>query len=106
MGDKTLAGFNGSAAPTSERGAATPPTFTIDMDYFLRELEGCEVSDAQKVEFLETLANIMWHFVDLGFQVDISELSLPGDESGVADSSGRSPNTETRTAASTEGARP
>ncbi|CCH05732.1 hypothetical protein NH44784_017601 [Achromobacter xylosoxidans NH44784-1996] len=44
------------------------------MEKYLEHLQDCELTEAQKVEFLHTLWNIMATFVRLGFDV---EYALP-----------------------------
>ena len=57
-----------------------PPVPSITLDAFVDELvdSGLSVDDA--TQFIETLAPLMWHFVNLGFEGDIFEVLLPGDE--------------------------
>jgi hypothetical protein len=60
----------------------------LDASKYLSELEDCELSEAQKVELLQTLWFIMATFVDWGFGVDSVTRALPAlaDFSSSADS--------------------
>lgn len=49
----------------------------LDAAKYLGELEDCELSEAQKVELLQTLWFIMATFVDWGFGVDSVTRALP-----------------------------
>lgn len=48
----------------------TPPAIRLDMEAFLPYLEGSDLSEAQKREFVETLWSIVVSFVDLGFALN------------------------------------
>ena len=77
MVDNTSYDFNIRAQPEdTAAGGATPPPPEIDLAPYLDELVECGMNEAQATEFLATLVPLLWHFVDTGFRVDISELLL------------------------------
>jgi hypothetical protein len=49
---------------------ATQPTLQFDARAFLIHLEGLDLTDAQKMECIETIWRIVLQFIDLGFAVD------------------------------------
>ena len=49
----------------------------LDSGKYLAEIEDWDVSEAQKVEFLQTLWSILCSFVELGFGVDSVQHLLP-----------------------------
>jgi hypothetical protein len=61
---------------TTERGdtfenvhAPPKPTLTVDVEKYQSFLDGADMSEAQKEEFLQSLWSIIVSFVDLGFGV-------------------------------------
>jgi len=61
---------------TSERGNAltntaspSPPILTVDVEKYQAYLDGADMTEAQKEEFLQALWSIIVSFVDLGFGV-------------------------------------
>ena len=87
MGEDRQTCFNKhSVPPDGEAQPLPPPALEIDMDEYLAEIGDSGLSEEQQAEFLSTLAVILWHFIDLGFRVDISELSISGGESDAVDS--------------------
>ncbi len=48
----------------------TPGALPFNADKYLEHVEDCEMTQAQKLEFLHTLWDIMSTFVRLGFGVD------------------------------------
>ncbi|MDG1168142.1 MAG: hypothetical protein P8N14_03015 [Sulfitobacter sp.] len=61
---------------TSERGNAltntatpSPPTLTVDVEKYQAFLDGADMTEVQKEEFLQALWSIIVSFVDLGFGV-------------------------------------
>lgn len=62
--------------------APSIPSLDLDPGRYLGEMDHFEMSEAQKVELLETLWSIMRSFVELGFTVDICG-QLFGSESDV-----------------------
>lgn len=88
---------------TSERGivldnttAPKKPILTVDVEKYQAFLDGADMSEAQKEEFLQALWSIMVSFVDLGFGVHplqevcekdaISESRTPKSEFDVVSS--------------------
>lgn len=57
--------------PASQQDSGVLP---LRVEQYLEYLQDCELTEAQKVEFLQTLWNIMATFVRLGFDV---EYALP-----------------------------
>lgn len=64
MGDKDLRHFNQSSQPNT---LGTPQ---FDAAEYMEHVDGLELTEEQKVEFLRTLWTIMSAFVELGFSVD------------------------------------
>jgi len=61
---------------TTERGdafenvhAPPKPTLTVDVEKYQSFLDGADMTEAQKEEFLQSLWSIIVSFVDLGFGV-------------------------------------
>jgi len=106
MAENTSTSFNAQAKPTLGRESAqATPAPEIDPAPYLAELEACGLSSDQASEFLETLVPLIWHFVDLGFRGDISELFVSGEESGTVNWS-HPPSQETQTDAQGKEASP
>ena len=59
----------GSKNKTNGAGKASPPTLIIDWELYGKYLDGSDLSDAEKCEFLETIWAIVVSAVDLGFGV-------------------------------------
>ncbi|MGF7210841.1 hypothetical protein GGE65_005453 [Skermanella aerolata] len=55
--------------------AVSPMPAALDLDpgKYLTDLADFDITEAQKIELLQTLWSIMRAFVDLGFEVDICE---------------------------------
>jgi hypothetical protein len=94
---------------TSERGnalentaAPAPPTLTVDVEKYQAFLDGADMTEAQKEEFLQALWSIIVSFVDLGFGVHplqavcenepISESKTPKSEFDMVSSEDRDDN--------------
>ena len=71
--------------------AAARPVLTIDYALYEKYLEGADLSEAQKQEFLDALWSIIVAFVDLGFGVH------PLQQTGV-DACGQTTNLTTKIA--------
>lgn len=63
-------------------GAVSPMPTALDLDpgKYLTDLSDFDITEAQKMELLQTLWSIMRAFVDLGFEVDICEQLLGESE--------------------------
>ena len=86
MSRDTSTSFNERSTPVEKNGAVTAPAPVLPLDDYIAELEECGLSHEQASEYLATLVPLIWHFVDLGYRGDISELLLPSDDSGAVDS--------------------
>lgn len=51
------------------RDSGQPMSLTLDYDLFASYLEDSDLSDRQKLEFVETLCSIIVAWVDLGFGI-------------------------------------
>lgn len=51
-----------------------PPALELDPQEYLADLEEFDMTEEQKIELLEKLWEIMRSFVELGFEIDVSEL--------------------------------
>lgn len=100
MAENSSIDFNAQAEPDSKSCGCAPPPM-VDHAPFLSDLMECGMSEAQASEFMATLVPLVWHFVDLGFRVDISELLLSWADSDALDLDG-SPNMETPSKAESE----
>ena len=80
MSDTLSANLNNCSSATDDPNRSTPPAPALPLDDFAAELVEAGLSREQAVAFLETLIPLMWHFVDLGFRGDISELFLSPSE--------------------------
>lgn len=63
---------------------STPPALELDTSKYLPDVEDFDMTEAQKIELLETLWEIMRAFVELGFDVNICE-QLFRDSDGLPD---------------------
>lgn len=79
MNNDTLNGFEELA----EGMAPMPPALELDPQEYMGYLGDCDLTEAQKIEFLQTLWSIMAAFVELGFTTNICEQifesGLPGE---------------------------
>lgn len=100
MDDFSSIDFNAKANVGADSQDCLPPP-VIELAPFLEELQECGLTAEQATEFLATLVPLLWHFADLGFRVDISELLLSWADSDTLDSEGTS-NTETPSTAESE----
>lgn len=85
MANNSLIDFNAQAGSGTENRQQIPAP-VLDHAPFLAELRDCGLTDDQATGFLETLIPLIWHFVDLGFRGDISELLLSWADSDALDS--------------------
>jgi hypothetical protein len=78
MVDKDLQSFNEFSQPESSG------VLTFEASSYMEYADDLELTEAQKVEFLQTLWNIMAAFVNAGFAVDsvIPALMQKASESG------------------------
>lgn len=86
MGSNTSATFNERSTSIEKTSAGELPAPVVPAEDYLAELEECGLSRDQAREYLATLVPLIWHFVDLGFRGDISELLLPSKDSEAVDS--------------------
>lgn len=61
--------------PTNNYGHDPTPSITIDWDFYAQFLKDVEMSDDEKLEFLQALVSIVIGFVDLGFNVHPAQLA-------------------------------
>ncbi len=47
-----------------------PPALDLDPDDYMADLDGFDLTDAQKTDLLQTLWSIMGRFVEMGFRAD------------------------------------
>lgn len=80
MGNDKLTGLSELAEPHGEVGSASLPALGLDASKYLPEMGEFEISDAQKIELLQTLWSIMRSFVELGFDMNICEQLLHNGE--------------------------
>lgn len=59
------------AEQNEETSAAVPGALQLDAAAYMADLEDWDMSEARKIEMLETLWSIMRAFVELGFKADI-----------------------------------
>ena len=85
MADSNSIDFNAHAGSGKDAHSCLPPP-VFDNAPFLAELQNCGLTTQQATEFLATLVPLLWHFVDLGFRVDISKLLLSCADSDALDS--------------------
>lgn len=69
MSNDKLDRFN----PLAEDAAPALPAFEMDPAEYMDDLEGFDMTEAQKIELLQTLWSIMGAFVELGFTTNICE---------------------------------
>ena len=69
---------NGKNTGNNTNAAKFPP-FTIDWDLYASYLEGSDLSDKEKRDFIETLWSIVTSFVDLGFSVHPTQQTLANE---------------------------
>lgn len=86
MEENTSASFNRQSVSVARQGSEPLPAPIWDVEDYTAELQECGFSREQATEYLSMLIPIIWHFVDLGFRGDISELLLPGGDSEAVDS--------------------
>ncbi|WP_223424864.1 hypothetical protein [Tateyamaria pelophila] len=67
---------------SSKFDASAKPTMKVDVERYQAYLDGSDLSDAEKAEFLQTLWQIIVSFVDLGFGVHPLQ-EVCGKESGT-----------------------
>lgn len=60
-----------------EEETLLPPPLKLDPDKYIGDLDGYEMSEAQKHELLHVLWNIMETMVNLGVGVDTVQIVLP-----------------------------
>jgi len=59
-----------------ENAASTPmPSISIDWDFYAEFLKDVNMSDDEKLEFLQALVSIVIGFVDLGFNIHPAQLA-------------------------------
>jgi hypothetical protein len=71
MSNKLHNGPEDDEGRASEITAGAPSAFELDVSEYLPELDGFDMTEAQKIEMLETLWAIMRSFVELGFRTEI-----------------------------------
>ncbi|MFK7868472.1 MAG: hypothetical protein AB8B58_04445 [Roseobacter sp.] len=77
-----------SDKPIKDTASKKPmPTLTVDWEAYVPLLEGSDLSDEDKREFIETLWSIVVGFVDLGFAVESPPCSCGQDADADASSS-------------------
>lgn len=65
-------------------GAAARPIVTVDVEKYQSYLDGSNMTDRQKEEFLQALWSVMVTFVELGFRVHpLQEVCGKGDEAAA-----------------------
>lgn len=67
--------------PTDTEILASAPSIAMDSSDYAEELEAFNLPKDLERELLETLWSIMCSFVELGFDVDILQLFVPGKDS-------------------------
>lgn len=88
MSNDTVNGLEGRADHQDETALSVPPALELDPAKYLPMMADFDMTQAQKIEMLETLWAIMRSFVDLGFRMDIcgqfldNLTDLSGGESG------------------------
>ena len=87
MADNSSIDFNARAQPGMNTVVASnPPAPDIELDDYISELMECGLSRKQSEDYLATLVPLLWHFADLGFRGDISELLLSWADSVAVES--------------------
>lgn len=79
--------FNARSKHAAAMVSDSSPAPQLDVSKYVVELTDDEITEAQASELLSVLIPVIWHFVDLGFRVDISELLLSWADSDALDSS-------------------
>ncbi len=64
-----------------------PPALDLDPDDYMADLDGFDLTDAQKIDLLQTLWAIMGRFVEMGFCADACGQIL-GFSDPVSDNAG------------------
>lgn len=80
-----LSKFNNKGEERKPNAPSTPHTPSIAIDYALYEkyLEGSDLSESQKRDFLDALWSIMVSFVDLGFEIHpLQQAQTPCEQNG------------------------
>ncbi len=72
-------------APPTDLTTNLEPEPPFDPQPYLAQLDGLDMTDAQKREFLTALWEILSAFVDLGFGVSSVQLSGLFEETGAQD---------------------
>lgn len=85
--------LNAPGEPTEPKIGGQPgalAAFELDSAKYLGDLDGMDITEAQKVELLETLWSVMRSFVELGFSVDLAceQLFAEFNEVSTPDSDG------------------
>lgn len=62
---------NGHAGHADETALSVPPALELDPAKYLPMMEEFDMTEAQKIEMLQTLWEIIRAFVDIGFRMDI-----------------------------------
>jgi len=65
--------------------ASAKPAITIDYALYDQYLEGMDLTEFQKREFLDTLWSIIVNFVDLGFGVHPLQLAMEASSNAACD---------------------
>ncbi len=73
---------------TDEKNNKGVPTITLDYALYESYLNDSDLSDEQKIEFIDTLWNIIVSFVDLGFGVHPSQQAQESANKKITDSHG------------------
>ena len=63
-----------------------PVSFQFNPERYRAELDGFDLTEAQKQEMLATLWSIMCSFVEIGFSVDVCSALLGDDTPAIPDS--------------------
>lgn len=71
MSNDTENGLVGGAGHEGETALPVPPALELDPAKYLPMMEEFDMTEAQKIEMLQTLWQIIHAFVDLGFRTDI-----------------------------------
>jgi hypothetical protein len=71
MSEDKLSGLRDLDKQELENEMTRPHGLELDATDYLPEMEDFDMTEAQKIELLETLWSIMRLFVELGFQADI-----------------------------------
>ena len=74
---KSQADAEGEESPCPNLKPPYPVSLQLDLEKYLPELDQFDITDAQKVELLKTLWNIMRGFVEMGYGIDALHHHLP-----------------------------